>query len=112
MGLPTPKEWAWVIGLWELAHKKTDNTRPKFARIRANFAQTQTHTTQTTLPHRGSSHSFYLLNLLIDKEIGGSLTTAAYTLYRNKYYNPLYERIDNRTNLWTNTTKLLTLLEV
>ena len=48
------------------------------------------HTVQTTLPRRGSSHSFYLQNLLIDKEIGGSLTTAAYTLYRNKYYNLLY----------------------
>ena len=78
MGLPTPKEWAWVIGLWELAHKKTDNTRPQVAQQLGKHL----HTTQTTLPHRGSSHSFYLLNLLIDKEIGGSLTTAAYPLYR------------------------------
>ena len=31
MWLPTPQEWACVIGLWELAHKKTDNAKPQVA---------------------------------------------------------------------------------
>ena len=37
MGLPTPKEWAWVIGLWVLAHKKTNNQDRK---LRSNSANT------------------------------------------------------------------------
>ena len=54
--MPTPQEWTWVIGLWELAHKKSNNTRPKVAQ---QLGKHIIHTSQTTLPHRGSSHRFY-----------------------------------------------------
>ena len=54
MGLLTPQECGCVVGLWELAHIKANNTDTEIAQ---KFSK-HIHTSQTTLPRRGSSQEF------------------------------------------------------
>ena len=79
----------------------TDDTNSATLTIAMQYAKSLI--SQTTLPRRGSSHSFYLQNLQINKELGGSFTAAAY---------PLTEQVLYKYILRSTSFKLLTLLKV